>query len=44
MSEYQYYELSKRDAFDLALRGFMKGHGKRSALVRRLVDAGLWGK
>ncbi len=39
-----YALVSKRDAFDLALRGFMERHGKRSALVRRLVDAGLWKK
>ena len=33
---------SSREAFDRALRRFMVRHAKRSALVRRLVKAGLW--
>lgn len=35
---------SKRDAFDHALRQFMLRHTKRGALVRRLVEVGLWQK
>ncbi len=35
---------SDRNAFDKALRRFMVGHAKRGALVRRLVEAGLWEK
>lgn len=35
---------SDRNAFDKALRGFMVRHAKRGALVRRLVEAGLWQK
>lgn len=35
---------SNRNAFDKALRRFMVRHAKRGALVRRLVDAGLWEK
>lgn len=34
---------SSRTAFDQALQQFMARHGKRPALMRRLVDAGLWG-
>lgn len=33
-----------RKEFDLALAQFLVRHGKRSALVRRLVAAGLWKK
>ena len=33
---------SDRNAFDKALRRFMVRHTKRGALVRRLVEAGLW--
>jgi hypothetical protein len=32
----------KRNNFDEALDRFMQCHGKRGALVRRLVEAGLW--
>lgn len=35
---------SDRKAFDKALRRFMVRHAKRGALVRRLVEAGLWEK
>jgi hypothetical protein len=35
---------SNRKAFDKALRRFMVCHAKRGALVRRLVEAGLWQK
>jgi len=35
---------SDRNAFDKALRRFMIRHAKRGALVRRLVEAGLWEK
>ncbi|OFZ69750.1 MAG: hypothetical protein A2Z01_11290 [Betaproteobacteria bacterium RBG_16_58_11] len=35
---------SNRDAFDRALHQFMARHAKRGALVRRLVEAGLWQK
>lgn len=35
---------SDRNAFDKALRRFMVRHTKRGALVRRLVEAGLWQK
>ena len=35
---------SDRNAFDKALRRFMVRHAKRGALVRRLVEAGLWQK
>ena len=35
---------SDRNAFDKALRRFMARHAKRGALVRRLVEAGLWQK
>jgi hypothetical protein len=35
---------SDRNAFDKALRSFMVRHAKRGALVRRLVEAGLWQK
>ena len=35
---------SNREAFDNALRRFMVRHAKRGALVRRLVEAGLWEK
>lgn len=33
---------ASRDEFDSLLRGFMERHGKRTALVRRLKNAGLW--
>ena len=33
---------ASRSDFDLILAQFMARHGKRGALVRRLVDAGLW--
>lgn len=33
---------SDRDTFDKALRRFMVRHSKRAALVRRLVEEGLW--
>jgi hypothetical protein len=33
-----------RADFDRALADFMRRHGTRSALVRRLVEAGLWKK
>lgn len=39
-----YALVSQQDAFNLALRRFMAQHAKRSALVRRLVQAGLWQK
>ncbi|MBI1889631.1 MAG: hypothetical protein HYS18_03200 [Burkholderiales bacterium] len=39
-----YALVSSRKAFDQALRRFMVCHGKRGALVRRLVEAGLWQK
>lgn len=35
---------ASRLEFDRALETFMACHGKRSALVRRLVEAGLWKK
>jgi hypothetical protein len=35
---------SDRNVFDKALRRFMVRHAKRGALVRRLVEAGLWQK
>jgi len=35
---------SNRDAFDRALLQFMIPHTKRGALVRRLIEAGLWRK
>jgi len=35
---------SNRRAFDKELSSFMERHGKRGALVRRLVEAGLWNK
>ncbi len=39
------YELaSDREVFDSALQCFMKRHSKRTALIRRLIDAGLWEK
>lgn len=39
------YELcATRGAFDQELATFMLRHGKRTALVRRLVEAGLWKK
>jgi hypothetical protein len=34
----------KKSEFDKALRRFMTRHGNRGALVRRLVEAGLWQK
>ena len=33
---------SNRSEFDARLHGFMERHGKRTALVRRLRQAGLW--
>ncbi|WP_220476985.1 hypothetical protein [Massilia cavernae] len=39
-----YALVSSRNVFDQALRRFMVSHGKRSSLVRRLVEAGLWQK
>ncbi|MES2353435.1 MAG: hypothetical protein V4568_03355 [Pseudomonadota bacterium] len=39
-----YALVSDRNAFDKALRNFMVCHAKRGALVRRLVEAGLWQK
>lgn len=39
-----YARASNRDAFDRALRQFMVRHAKRGALVRRLVEVGLWRK
>ena len=38
------YALGKRTDFDRALAAFMRQHGTRTALVRRLVAAGLWRK
>ena len=35
---------ASRADFDRKLVQFMARHGKRGALVRRLVDAGLWKK
>ena len=35
---------ASRADFDRKLAQFMAPHGKRGALVRRLVDAGLWKK
>jgi len=35
---------SDRNAFDKALRRFMVRHAKRGALVRRLVEGGLYGR
>lgn len=35
---------SNRNEFDKALRDFMVRHGRRGALIRRLVDAGVWNK
>jgi hypothetical protein len=35
---------SDRNVFDQAMQEFMASHSKRSALVRRLVEAGLWRK
>jgi hypothetical protein len=39
-----YVLASSKEAFDRALRRFMARHAKRGALVRRLVEAGLWQK
>ena len=39
-----YVLCAKRSEFDRQLVQFMAQHGKRGALVRRLVDAGLWKK
>ena len=39
-----YVFTSDRNTFDDALRRFMVRHAKRGALVRRLVEAGLWRK
>ena len=35
---------SSRGEFEHALRGFVARHAKRGALLRRLIDAGLWSK
>ena len=35
---------SSRKEFDRALRGFVARHAKRGALLRRLIDAGLWSR
>ena len=35
---------SSRAEFDRAVRGFVARHAKRSALLRRLTDAGLWSR
>ena len=35
---------ASRADFDRKLAQFMARHGKRSALIRRLTDAGLWKK
>lgn len=37
-----YALVSKKKEFDQALRHFLVRHAKRGALVRRLVEAGLW--
>lgn len=34
----------RRNAFDKKLKGFMNKHERRRALVRRLVEMGLWSK
>ncbi|RJG03584.1 hypothetical protein [Noviherbaspirillum sedimenti] len=39
-----YALVSGKEEFDRALRRFMVRHAKRGALVRRLVEAGLWQK
>ena len=39
-----YVLASKKKEFDRALRHFVSRHAKRGALVRRLVEAGLWPK
>lgn len=39
-----YVLTSSRDAFERALKEFMGRHGKRTALVRRLLQAGVWEK
>ncbi len=39
-----YALVSKQTDFDQVLRRFMERHGKRGALLRRLIDAGLWKK
>lgn len=37
-----YALVSSRKVFDRELQRFLALHGKRAALLRRLVDAGLW--
>jgi len=39
-----YVLVSKKKEFDQALRHFVVRHAKRGALIRRLVEAGLWQK
>jgi hypothetical protein len=39
-----YVLVSKKKEFDQALRQFVVRHAKRGALIRRLVEAGLWQK
>lgn len=39
-----YVFVSKKKEFDQALRHFVVRHAKRGALIRRLVEAGLWQK
>lgn len=39
-----YALVSDRNAFDEGMRHFVARHAKRGALIRRLVEAGLWNK
>ncbi|TAL86515.1 MAG: hypothetical protein EPN46_04220 [Candidimonas sp.] len=39
-----YQLVSSKEIFDRALRRFLVRHAKRGALIRRLVEAGLWQK
>ncbi len=39
-----YALVSSREAFDRQLRRFLVPHAKRTALLRRLTDAGLWAR
>ena len=39
-----YVLVSKKEEFDRTLHHFVSRHAKRGALVRRLVEAGLWRK
>jgi len=41
---HSYRDCATRADFDRKLGKFMARHGKRGALVRRLVEAGLWQK